>query len=544
MNKIRSKIGLLVVLSLLVYTTVLRYLVFTTVLRQSQHFDFDHFDVVTVKENVTETTVDGGEDANTDEGADIISKEEVGLGDDDDSRSDDDDDKDNEDAISDSDSDNRNDSAQYSHSHSLSPHPIDKYIEKETTEGSSLRTILTELKHHSLPEGYGDEISTEEDIEIETQRCARYGYEYNPSTIKKRRRIFMGSLIADDSWHVIATHAAEAYGLYHTVSLIESNTTQTMTKRETRFDKWSLNWNMLQSGIFGPKTDVYVDFRVDVAADYPDVDPLQRENLQRSHIIQRWKAAGMKKDDVGIICDVDEVFTRDFLLALQSCDIPKFRPGQDCHLPHIQGSGLTFELVPDCGNMVKRYFHRPQAVIGECIDGIGDATVHKPGLRRFANYRGGELIGERSFAKDPQVTMYPLWEPWDFRLAPDGPAVFVDGGLHTAYHFHNFFDSFAVLRNKYKTYGHPRENADFEPISSFGKTNRRVIQCLKGERGRWQSVDNLEGRRPILFENEAYRIARWKEMEKEMVEDEKRVAEHVAKLAGNEDEDEDADENF
>ena len=111
-------------------------------------------------------------------------------------------------------------------------HPIDEYIEKETIEGSSLHTALELLKDHSLPEeAYGDAIDTEEDIATEKSRCARYGYDYNP-IIKKRRRIFMGSLIADDSWHVIAAHAVEAYGLYHTVALVESNTTQMMTKRK------------------------------------------------------------------------------------------------------------------------------------------------------------------------------------------------------------------------------------------------------------------------------------------------------------------------
>ncbi len=404
-------------------------------------------------------------------------------------------------------------------------HPIDEFITKETTKGSSLRTILTLLKNHSLPEAYGDEIKTEQDIKTETERCARYGYQYDPSTTKKRRRLFMGSLIADDSWHVIATHAAEAYGLYHTVSFIESNTTQTMTKRETRFNKWSLNWRMLKSGIFGPKTGVHVDFRPDVAADYPELDPFRRENLQRSHIISRWKAAGMQPDDVGIICDVDEVFTRDFLLALQSCDVPQFRPGQDCRESQLTGQGLKFEITPDCA-FDRGYYTHPDALIGECIEQVGDEELHEDDgcCRKFEPYEGGHLIGKRLFNDDyGNRTMFPLWTAWDIRRSPDVP-ILEEGRLQTAYHFHNFFDSFAVLRNKYKTFAHARENADVIPLSSMQRSFQNMIKCLKGEPGKHVSFDDIEGRKPILFENESYRIARFNEMVKEMEEDERRIA--------------------
>ena len=142
-------------------------------------------------------------------------------------------------------------------------HPIDELISKEYSKESSTQLILSILKNNSQPESYEEEIKTEDDIFKETERCDRYGFTYNssiaePETTRKRRRIFWGSLIADDSWHAISAHAAEAYGLYHTVAFIESNTTQTMSTRETRFDEGSLNLKVLQSGIFGPKTSVTV----------------------------------------------------------------------------------------------------------------------------------------------------------------------------------------------------------------------------------------------------------------------------------------------
>ena len=49
---------------------------------------------------------------------------------------------------------------------------------------------------------------------------------------------------------------------------------------------------------------------------------------------------GMTTDDIGIIGDTDEIFTRDFLLAASSCDIPQFRPGKDCKHPKLTGSTL------------------------------------------------------------------------------------------------------------------------------------------------------------------------------------------------------------
>eukprot|EP00957_Ditylum_brightwellii_P108601 8282963-Ditylum_brightwellii.AAC.1 len=51
----------------------------------------------------------------------------------------------------------------------------------------------------------------------------------------ERRRIFVGSLIADDSWHVIAANVLETYGIFHSVTFVESNRTQSFQKRELRF---------------------------------------------------------------------------------------------------------------------------------------------------------------------------------------------------------------------------------------------------------------------------------------------------------------------
>ncbi len=437
-------------------------------------------------------------------------------------------------------------------------HPIDELISREAKEGSSMEMILEILKNYSQPEYYGEEITSEDDIQKETERCQRYGFQYNgnvsmttttepgkpgkpgktETSTRKRRRIFWGSLIADDSWHAIAAHIGESYGLYHTVAFIESNTTQTMTKRQTRFDNGSLNLTVLQSGIFGPKTAVHVDSYVNTItfekSVWDEMD-LHRENLQRGHILQRWKANGMRPDDIGIVSDVDEVFTRDFLLALSTCDVPQFRRGQDCLTPKVIASTMIFEMTPDCSFHPKRW-HHPDVISGECIDTIGDSNLHKPGLREFANgtlgkRRPGYGLTYTNYMNMTNTSMYPLWRPVDFRNAEGGNQVSEKPHKgHTGYHFHNFFNSFDVLRNKYRTYGHSVEDADSRSVAQLQLNLDSGVRCIMGRpdddlktRYNKGGFEGIKGRRPIIFEeNQSYRDLRTREL-KEMIEaDEKK----------------------
>eukprot|EP00551_Chaetoceros_affinis_P010209 CAMPEP_0203679208 /NCGR_PEP_ID=MMETSP0090-20130426/34795_1 /ASSEMBLY_ACC=CAM_ASM_001088 /TAXON_ID=426623 /ORGANISM="Chaetoceros affinis, Strain CCMP159" /LENGTH=139 /DNA_ID=CAMNT_0050546757 /DNA_START=121 /DNA_END=537 /DNA_ORIENTATION=- len=105
---------------------------------------------------------------------------------------------------------------------------LNKVIAQQSTS-PSLKILLESLKTHAPPHTYGEQI-TDDMIVEERERCHRFGFDYNPARTS-RRRIFFGSNIADDSWHPIAVHAAEAYGLYHTVAFIESNITTAETKK-------------------------------------------------------------------------------------------------------------------------------------------------------------------------------------------------------------------------------------------------------------------------------------------------------------------------
>ena len=94
----------------------------------------------------------------------------------------------------------------------------------------------------------------------------KYGFLYHRircrrGKLSRRRRIFVGSLIADDSWAAIEAVVAEGHGLYHTVSFVESNSSLDGSPHKPRFLIGSENWKRLTNGtLYGPTTHVHVDY--------------------------------------------------------------------------------------------------------------------------------------------------------------------------------------------------------------------------------------------------------------------------------------------
>lgn len=207
-----------------------------------------------------------------------------------------------------------------------------------------------------------DDDSDAINVEKEKERCASYGFDFpSDATLPlRRRRLFYGALISGDSVEVIKATGMEQYNIFHTVSLIESNSTQNLTPKKWRFfgsedASKELHW-LYQ--LFGPKTKVSVDYYVPSLskAQIKDFYQLLTENLQREGNMYRWKFNGMRPDDIAIVGDIDETFSRDFLRALQICDVPKFRPGQSCRSPKVIASTLMFEASPECSwNVVKNW---------------------------------------------------------------------------------------------------------------------------------------------------------------------------------------------
>lgn len=450
---------------------------------------------------------------------------------------------------------------------------LNRFIERESTS-PSLRILLESLKTHSPSHAYGEPI-TKDMEEEETKRCQRFGFNFDPER-KFRRRIFYGSNIADDSWHPIAVHAAEAYGLYHTVAYIESNTTTSESKskmksRKLRFvttetgdsnsiennnkdgdnsdDDPSLNLQVLQSGIFGPRTKVTVDLYIDNPKDRTGDngrESLIHESMQREQALKRWKMNGMTEDDIAVFSDVDEVYSRDFLLAATTCDVPQFRKGQDCREPKILGTSLIFESSAECITKA-RWWHHPDMIIGECVDMIGNSTLHLPGEREFLG--NGRQYGKRitgygkGRASDNSIDytlykpnhdsegrpMFPLWKPVDFRSTEGGTMLADKRRKQTSFHFRNFFPSIKVLRKKFNSYTHADPLLDHETIPlGFNVDMITMINCALGRKDAKDAknkrleggFDAIDGDTPILFQNNEYRKARHEELRDAILEDE------------------------
>jgi len=213
--------------------------------------------------------------------------------------------------------------------------------------------------------------------EIELERCGRY-YSYSnwkkffaQYKARKRRRLFLGSLIADDSWHALGALAIETYGVYTAVAFVESNRTQTGSPRQLRFVNGTTEHKILvESDLFGPNTPVLIEHFVH-EGDVEGVGMI-REQMQRSLIIDMWKKAGMTRDDIGVLTDADETFTRDFFRAAQMCDIPELNPEtQNCHTAKLISASMVFEGSPECMTVTRQWMH-PDLILGKCIEGIGN----------------------------------------------------------------------------------------------------------------------------------------------------------------------------
>ena len=109
--------------------------------------------------------------------------------------------------------------------------------------------------------------------------------------------------------------------------------------------------------IFQVSVDYYITSREKTG------DTVLHEKLQKEGITNRWRINGMRPDDVAIIGDADETFTRDFLRALQICDVPQFRKNQSCHSPKLIASTLVMQSSSECITKGRRWHHPGAYVI-------------------------------------------------------------------------------------------------------------------------------------------------------------------------------------
>ena len=355
------------------------------------------------------------------------------------------------------------------------------------------------------------------DVEKERERCARYDFRLLNETHPKRRRLFAGWLVGDDSLEVLKAVSTEAYNVFHTVSYVEAFRAHNLSPRTMRYydpEKPSDDLNTLLQ-LFGPDTKVSVDYyntsmHEQYAAGEPFHGELFMDYVQREGNTYRWELNGMRPDDVGIIGDADEVFTRDFLRAMQICDVPEFRPGQDCNMAQVKASTLVFESSPECLTKDRRWFH-PDAVLGECVDNVGDPSLHPPAAREYskdANDTTKDQHGlptEGSFeARDPR---FPLWHGTDIRMQFRGNEYGMRDGSATAYHFHNYFKSAEEIHLKYATYGHAKGDRAYNmPIWALADDLKVGVSCAHGRGDRTLDFNNTGSSvLPIYYMNDVNR---------------------------------------
>lgn len=192
------------------------------------------------------------------------------------------------------------------------------------------------------------------------ERCAAFGVE--PHNEPMPRRIFYGSMLADENMDILKINAIETYGIYHVMAFVESNTTHMATPRRMRF-RDTLEADLLQqSNMFGNETQVVIDYWLE---DIPGLIWMDREVEQRNTIVKIWKEAGMTERDIALMADVDEIVSRDFLRAMQVCDFPQLRflenEQPSCQTPKMVLSTVQFEGSPFC---IKRHeWYHPDVML-------------------------------------------------------------------------------------------------------------------------------------------------------------------------------------
>jgi Glycosyltransferase family 17 len=234
-------------------------------------------------------------------------------------------------------------------------------LKKAPTESSKISTTLSP----PVPSFLIDDLYRKEQERIDAkppeERCAAFGVSPIPNAKLNRRRLFFGSMLADENLDVLTIHAMEAHGIYHAVAFVESNTTHSGAARTMRFHNATKEEMWIRhSNMFGNETKVLVEYWLE---DMPGLKGMDREVEQRQPIVTMWKRAGMTRDDVAVMADVDEIPSRNFLRALQECDFPELQRQElpSCQKPKMLLSTLVFESSPHC--ISKRGWYHPDVIL-------------------------------------------------------------------------------------------------------------------------------------------------------------------------------------
>jgi len=248
------------------------------------------------------------------------------------------------------------------------------------------------------------------------------------------------------------------------------------------------------------------------------------EGMQSGIIIKRWKQNGMTHEDVGYLSDIDELYTRDYIRAMQICDVKEFDTHGNCKDARISAKAVVFEGGPEC--RVLRTWNHPDVTIGECIEGINESPEQHAKAER--GWQGTGWLDDgytkhTSFHKLPKnTTHFPLFNAHDYRRVSGG--IYWGPAGYNAWHLHNLFTNTTTLRNKYLTYAHPVKEAMSMNLAEVhdGGDLKNMIDCAFNGNSHNDTKyklakESLKGQIPIAFQIKGYTEARMNEL-KQMLE--------------------------
>ena len=380
--------------------------------------------------------------------------------------------------------------------------------------------ILSEASFDTYLERHKEIDSTDKAI-----RCRRYSYTYTASN-ERDRRIFYGAIIMDEPWEMFEILSAEWYGALHSMVFIEPTRDYYGEPRKPlRLDAVPVLKSM-----FGIEDIRVVKFE----NDDPNVKGDLYLDMARNQILKEWIDMGMTKDDVAYMGNIDEMFARDFLMAIRYCEVPDFKYEiHKCVYNRVKTFGhcQVYEVSPECVSRTKVYDH-PDVMIGACMEGIGDPEINQlaPRDETGVNRAKGWNCEDRDVEKDIKDQTYPLWSGADLYSLCGGKQVRLRASLHQSYasfHFRNWFNTARDMRLKHTTADKLYEKS----MDDLGEDMRVTYRCLKDIPDEEKAVTKrepggfsvLKPMTPIYLADETYRKKVHERATKKILEDEKLV---------------------
>jgi hypothetical protein len=366
---------------------------------------------------------------------------------------------------------------------------------------------------------------TKIDVFDNVQRCRRYGYAYT-AALERQRRIFYGAILEDEPWELLEILAAESYGTFEAMVFLEPSRDRYAQPRTLlRLEATAILQQMF--GIANIRVIPYVNDDTSITGDL-------RADTAREDIVKGWKDMGMTVDDVGYMSNIDDIFARDYIRAIQHCELPEMKYDLH-HCLHnrvkVFANNQVYETSPECVSKTKKYEH-PSMMIGACIQGIGSEESNRLAPRDDTGiYRKeGWTCADRSEEKDIKDQKYPLWTGADMRTLCGGRQGTLRASMHqqyTGFHFRNFYRSAKEMRLLYTT----EDQVYAQSLDDMGEDMRVTYRCIKETPDEQSAVvkrvpggfSDLKPMTPIYLRDAKYRAAVHERAKAKILADEKNV---------------------